>query len=121
MDRAEAVALFQKRRDAWLTEDVPTYLSMFAHEFAFYVNGVERIKGRLALENAVLRSYLRFQPISWELHEIAVHGPNVLAEWTVAMRARTTGVQRSIAAMSICEVRDGLTTWQREYRSPIGR
>ena len=119
MHRAEAVALVEKRRDAWLSEDVDTYLSMFSDDFAFSVNGVEVIKGRSALENGVRRSYLRFRPISWEFFDIAVHGRNVLTEWTVTMEERTTGVQRSIRAMSICEVREGLTHWQREYQFPV--
>lgn len=116
VDRAEAVALIEKRRDAWIAEDVDTYLSMFSDDFLFHVNGVELIKGRSALENAVRRSYLRFQPISWEFDEIAVHGAHVLAEWTVTMETRATGAKRSIRAMSIGEIRDGLMTWQREYQ-----
>jgi len=120
MDRAEAVALIEKRRNAWLSEDVDTYLSMFSKDFAFYVNGVELIAGRRALENAVRRNYLRFQPVSWEFSEIAVHGSNVLAEWTVTMTERTTGTKQSIRAMSICEIGDGLTTWQREHQCRSG-
>ena len=120
MDRAQAVTFIEQRRDAWLDEDVDAYLDMFSEDFAFYVNGVELTRGRPALENAIRRSYLRFRPISWEFHEIAVHGDHVLAEWTVIMEERTTGAERTIRAMSICEIRDGRTTWQREYQSPIG-
>jgi hypothetical protein len=120
MDHAEAVALVEKRRDAWLGEDVDGYLNLFADDFAFFVNGVERIRGRLALENAVRRSYLRFRPISWEFHDIAVHGSNVMTEWTVVMEGRTTGTTRGFRAMSICEICDGLAIWQREYRAPFG-
>jgi len=120
MDRTEAQSLFEQRRTAWLREDVDAYLALFADDFLFVANGVERIRGRLALENAVRRSYLRFRPISWELHAIAADGPSVLSEWTVTMEERTTGVERSIRAMSICEMHDGLATCQREYRSPAG-
>lgn len=117
MEQAEAARLLAQRRDAWLREDVDGYLAMFHDDFSFSANGVRLVDGRLALENAVRRSYLRFRPVSWELHEIAVHGDAVLSEWTVATEERTTGIVRSIRAMSICEIRDGLTTWQREYRT----
>jgi ketosteroid isomerase-like protein len=119
VDRAQAVALIERRRDAWLREDVDAYLSLFHDEFAFFVNGVELVRGRLALENAVRRSYLRFRPVSWEFHEIAAHGPHVLTEWSATMEDRGTGARRSLRAMSICEMRDGLTTWQREYRVSV--
>lgn len=118
MDRAEAVALMEKRRDAWVREDVNTYLGMFHHDFVFSVNGVEVVRGLLALENGVRRSYLRFRPISWEFSEIATDGQHVLAEWVVSMEERATGVPRFIRAMTVSEIQNGLTTWQREYRLP---
>ena len=119
MDRAQAVAIIEKRRVAWLSEDLDTYLSLFSDDFAFYVNGIELTRGRSALENAVRRSYLRFRPVSWEFHEVAVHDSTVLAEWTVTTEVRTTGAKRSIRAMCICEISDGLITCQREYQSPL--
>ena len=36
MDRAEAVSLMNKRRDAWLNPDLDGYLSLFADDFVFY-------------------------------------------------------------------------------------
>lgn len=119
MDRAEAVALIEKRRDAWLRQDLDTYLGLFADDFTFHADGVEQSRGRAALEESVRRNYERFRPISWEFHEIAVHGSNVLTEWTVTMEVIKTGARWSLRAMGICEIRDGLTIWAREYRSPI--
>jgi ketosteroid isomerase-like protein len=120
MERAEAVAFIEKRRDAWLREDINTYLRMFHDDFTFTVNGVEVVRGRLALENAIRRSYLRFRPAGWEFSEIAVDGQHVLAEWVATTEERATGVTRSIRAMSVCEMHDGLTVWQREYRLRAG-
>lgn len=119
MEHAEAAGLMAQRRGAWLREDVDAYLRMFHDDFRFSVNGVELVRGRMALENAIRRSYLRFRPLSWDFHEIAVHDANVLSEWTVTMEDRTAGTARSMRAMSICEIEDGLTTWQREYRSRL--
>jgi len=45
MDRAEAVALVERRRQAWLREDVDAYLGLFADNFVFHANGVERTRG----------------------------------------------------------------------------
>ena len=120
MDRAAGVAHLRKRREAWLREDVDAYLSLFDENFAFSANGVELINGRHALENAVHRSYLRYRPLAWEFHEIAVHGSTVLSEWTVTMEERATKTVRSLRAMSVCEIQDGLTVWQREYRLTAG-
>jgi hypothetical protein len=121
MEYAEAVALLAKRRDAWLGEDIGTYLSLFADDFRFEADGVEQTRGRAALEETVRRNYARFRPISWDFHEIAVHGANVLGEWTVVIEERETGLRSSLQAMFICEIRDGLTNWVREYRLPPSR
>jgi uncharacterized protein (TIGR02246 family) len=120
MKRAEAVSLMNKRRDAWLNRDLDGYLSLFADDFVFYAGGVEQTRGRTALAEAVEHNYEQFNPISWDFHEIAVHGQNVLAEWTVTQEERASGARRSLKAMFICEIRDGLATWVREYRAPIG-
>jgi ketosteroid isomerase-like protein len=120
MDHAEAVALIEKRRDAWLSQDLDTYLSLFAEDFVFYADGQEQTRGRAALEDTVRRNYERFDPVSWEFYEKACHGQNVLAEWTVTLKERATGSVRSLRAMFICEIRGGLTTWVREYRWPTG-
>ena len=120
MDRSEAVAHVEQLCDAWLREDVDGYLRLFADDFVFCVNGVELTRGRLALENAVRRSYLRLRPVSWEFHSIAVDGDTVLAEWTVETEERTTGSRRVTRAMSICQIQSGRTIWQREYRLPGG-
>jgi hypothetical protein len=115
MDRAESVALLNRRRDAWLNRDLDSYLSLFAEDFVFYAGGVEQTRGRAALAEAVRRNYEQFNPIGWDLHEIAVNGQNVSAKWTVTWEEKASGARRSIRAMFICEIRNGLATWGREY------
>ena len=117
MDHEEAVALLEQRRDAWLNQDLDSYLNLFDEDFVFLAGGVEQSRGRAALGDAVRRNYELFHPISWEFHEIAVHGQNILGEWTVTLQEKATGAQRSINAMFICEIQDGLATWVREYRA----
>ena len=117
MDRDLAVALIEQRRDSWLREDVEAYLSLFSEDFSFVVNGIEVVRGLPAVANAVRRSYLRYRPVSWEFHHIAVDGLHVLTEWTATMEERTTRVPRTVGAMCTCKLHDGLAIWQREYRS----
>ena len=117
MDHEKAVALLKRRRDAWLNQDLDSYLSLFDEDFVFLAGGVEQSRGRTALADAVRRNYELFDPISWEFHEIAVNGQNILAEWTVTLEEKVTGAQRSMNAMFICEIRDGLCTCVREYRA----
>ena len=117
MDHEQAVALLKKRSDAWLNQDLDSYLSLFDEDFVFLAGGVEQSRGRAALAEAVRRNYELFHPIIWEFHEIAVHGQNILAEWTVTLEEKVTGAQHSMRAMFICEIRDGLATCVREYQA----
>ncbi len=119
MDRSDAVALIEKRRDAWLNEDLETYLGLTAEDYVVEVDGKEDVRGRAALETMVKRNYERFRPVAWDFHEIAVHDSKVLAEWTVTLESRATGDRFSLRAMSIGEIRDGVLVWWREYRLPM--
>jgi limonene-1,2-epoxide hydrolase len=120
MDRAEAVALLEKRSRAWLTEDLDTYLALTAEDYTVEANGAVDVHNRTELEQQVRRNYERFRPVAWDYHEIAVHGSKVLAEWTVTMESRTNASRWSLRAMSVGEIRDGRLLWWREYRLPIG-
>jgi limonene-1,2-epoxide hydrolase len=119
MDYSEARGLIERRSNAWLNEDLDTYLGLTAEDYVVEVDGKEDVRGRAALEAMVRRNYTRFRPIAWEFHELAVHGSKVLAEWTVTLEARETGARWSMRAMSICEIREGVICWWREYRQPM--
>ena len=118
MERSQAVALIEKRRDAWVNEDLESYVRLIAEDYVLEVNGHEELRGRDAFEDLIRRNYERFLPVSWDFHEIVSHDSHVLAEWTVTMEERETGIRLSVMGMSICEVRNGVLTWWREYRSP---
>jgi hypothetical protein len=119
MEPSEAVALIQKRADAWVNEDLTTYLALTAEDYTVEVNGKEDVPDRSALEETVRRNYERFRPVAWDFHELAANGSKVFAEWTVILEARATGVRWSYKAMSVCEVRDGVLRWWHEYRAPV--
>jgi limonene-1,2-epoxide hydrolase len=119
MEPSEAVALVQKRANAWVVGDVETYLGLTAEDYVVEVGGNVDMSGRSDLEQAVRRNYQRFQPIAWDFHEIAADGSKVFAEWTATLEARDTGVRWSYKAMSVCEVRSGVLSWWHEYRGPM--
>jgi limonene-1,2-epoxide hydrolase len=114
VEHSEAVALIEKRRDAWVNEDLETYLGLTAEDYVLEVNGHEELHGRVAFENMIRRNYERFLPVSWDFHEIVSHGRHVLAEWTVTMEEKVSRARWSVVGMSICEVRNGVLTWRRE-------
>jgi limonene-1,2-epoxide hydrolase len=101
MDDSDAVRIIERRRDAWLDEDLDT------------------LRGRAALEAMVRRNYERFRPVACEFHAIVARVSTVLAEWTTTLEARATGDRWALRAMRICEVRDGKLSWWREYRAPL--
>jgi uncharacterized protein (TIGR02246 family) len=118
MDRDEAVALFEKRRDAWLREDLDAYLALFADDLVLQTPMGEPLRGLAAYAELVRRSYEHVRPVAFEFHEIAVHGSRVLAEWTITIGVRATGRQIPYRGMSICEVEDGRIRSWREYYDP---
>jgi SnoaL-like domain len=112
------MALLEKRRAAWLQQDVDTYLSLFSEDFVS-ADGVEEINGRAAWEEVVRRSDERASPISWEFQVVAVDSSYILAEYTFTVEPKGTGVTRSVHGMSISEARDGVFTSHRDYRWPV--
>src|SRR5258706_6581433 len=118
IDHEEAVLWFDKRVRAWLAEDMDAYLGMFAEDVVFKGPTAEPLHGHAAYAELVRRSLEFVRPVTFEVHEIAVHGSRVLAEWTQAHALRADGRQMSYRGMSVCEVRDGLITWWREYYDP---
>jgi uncharacterized protein (TIGR02246 family) len=117
-DRQEAVALFERRRDAWLAEDFEGYLGLFAPDVVLQTATGKPYQGRDAYGDLVRRSYQAMRPVAFDFHEIAVHGSSVLAEWTITIERRADARQLSYRGMSICEIRDGLIQWWREYFDP---
>jgi ketosteroid isomerase-like protein len=95
MDRAGAVALFERRRDLWLREDLDGYVSLFDPALVFQGPIGEPVRGRDAYEQLVRRSHQAVRPVSFEFHEIAVHGSHVLAEATITLEYRADGRRAS--------------------------
>ena len=115
----EAVALFVRRRDAWLHEDVDAYLALWAEDMTFQSPVHEApLRGRVAFAELVRRSFAFSRPIAFEFTHIAVHGASVLAEWRITIERRDGVGRIEWWGMSVAEIRNGLIHTWREYWNP---
>ena len=114
-----ALSLFEKRRDAWLREDVAAYLDCFAEEMTFQSpNDRDPLRGRAAFAALIRRSDASVRPLAFDFKHLAVHGDCVLAEWRIAIETRDAGRRIEYDGMSVCEIRgDQIVMW-REYWDP---
>jgi limonene-1,2-epoxide hydrolase len=116
---AEAVALFERRRRAWLREDVDAYLALWAADMTFQSPAhAEPLRGRDAFAGLVRQSLAFARPVSFDFTHIAVHGDLVLAEWRIAIERREGGRRIGWPGMSVAEIRDGVIHRWREYWNP---
>ena len=116
---AEAVALFERRRDAWLRGDLDVYLSLWAADMTFQSPmHAEPLCGRAAFGDLVRQSFAFARPLAFDFTHIAVTGDTVLAEWRIAIERREGGRRIEWWGMSVAEVRDGLIWRWREYWNP---
>ena len=118
MDHRRALELFERRRDAWLDEDLDAYLAFFAADLVFQGPAGPPLVGKAEYSDLVERSLEAVRPVSFEVHDVAVHERNVLAEWTQSVEVRSSGTVLVWRGMSICEIRDDLIAWWREYYDP---
>jgi ketosteroid isomerase-like protein len=115
----EALTLFEKRRQAWLHEDVDAYLALWADDMTFQSPVHTEPLGRAAFADLVRQSTAFSRPLRFDFDHIAVHGPMVLAEWTIAIQRRDSGQRIEWRGMSVAEIRDGLIVTWREYWNPL--
>lgn len=119
LTHAEAVALFDRRRLAWLREDLDGYLALWADEMTFGSPvHPDPLRGRPAFAELVRRSNAMSKPLRFDVTHLAVHGNIVLAEWSIAITHRDTGRVIAWDGMSVAEIHDGLITMWREYWNP---
>ncbi len=115
----EAVALFEKRRQAWLHEDIDAYLARWADDMTFQSPVHAEPLGRAAFAELVRQSAAFSRPLRFDFDHIAVHGAMVLAEWTIAIERRDSGQPIEWRGMSIARIRDSLIVEWREYWNPL--
>ena len=118
LTHADAVALFDRRRRAWLAEDLDGYLALWAPDMTFASPVHVEPLDRDGFASLVRASNTAARPVRFDVKHIAVSGATVLAEWSITIERRDD--KRPIAwdGMSVCAIRDGLITQWREYWNP---
>ena len=84
----DAQAVFDRRRAAWLAEDVDGYLDCWVDDLVLETPGREPVRGRDAYEAMVRQSFAWAKPNAFEFHHIAVEGDIVFADWTISVERR---------------------------------
>lgn len=116
---ADAVALFDRRRLAWLREDLDGYLALWADDMTFGSPvHPDPLRGKPAFAELVRRSNAMSKPLRFDVTHLAVQGDMVLAEWSIAIGHRETGRVIAWDGMSVARFQDGLIQEWREYWNP---
>ena len=119
LTRDDAVALFERRRSAWLAGDLDAYLALWAEDMRFQSPvHVEPLVGRAAFAELVRFSFELSRPVAFDFAQIAVVGDAVLAEWRITVERRDSGRRIAWWGMSVCQVERGLIVRWREYWNP---
>jgi ketosteroid isomerase-like protein len=107
-------AVFERRRAAWLAEDVPGYLDCWHDDLVLDMPS-RTVRGRDAYEQLLRRSFAWARPRSFEIHHLAVDDDVALADWTISVTRRDDGAVVEWRGMSAARLRDGRIVWWREY------
>jgi ketosteroid isomerase-like protein len=111
----DARAVFDKRRAAWLAEDVDAYLDCFADDVVLETPN-RTVHGRAEYEPMTRMSFQWAKPKSFDFHYITVGDDNVvMCDWTITVERRSDGGEITWRGMNVCELRDGQIKWWREY------
>lgn len=110
----EARAVFERRRAAWLAEDVSHYLDCWNDDLVIETPG-RTIRGRAAYEEVVRQSFAWARPRAFEIHHLAVDADVALADWTISVTRRNDGAVVEWRGMSAARLHNGRIVWWREY------
>ena len=115
---ADAEDLFERRRRAWLDENLDAYLALWAEDMTFQSPVHPRSLGRDEFAAVVIESARHGRPLYFDFSRIAVRGDVVLAEWSIGIERRDDGRRMEWCGMSSARLRDGLIVEWREYWNP---
>ena len=112
----EAQDVFARRIAAWLAEDVDAYIACWHDDMHIEMpTGV--IEGAARYRKLLVGSFAWAAPVSFDVHRLAVDGPNdiVFADWTIRARRREDDVLVEWRGLSVCELKEGRISWWREH------
>jgi limonene-1,2-epoxide hydrolase len=112
----EAEDVFARRIAAWLAEDVDAYVDCWHEDMRIEMpTGI--IEGSDRYRKLVAGSFAWAAPVSFDVHHLAVDGPNdiVFADWTIRARRHEDDALVEWRGLSVCELRDGRISWWREH------
>lgn len=111
----EARAVYERRRTAWLAEDVDAYLACFAEDVVLETP-TRTVRGHAEYEPMTRMSYQWAKPVSFDFHHLTVGDDDVvMCDWTITVARRSDGGEVTWRGMNVCQLRDGVITWWREY------
>jgi limonene-1,2-epoxide hydrolase len=112
----EARAVFARRVDAWLAEDVEAYVACWHDDMRIEMPS-GTIEGAAKYRKLVDASFAWAAPVSFEVHRLAIDPESsiVFADWTIRARRREDDVVVEWRGLSVCELRDGRISWWREH------
>ena len=112
----EARAVFRRRVDAWLAQDVDAYVACW-HDDMRIEMPTGTITGAVKYRKLVDASFGWAEPVSFDVHHLAVDpdASVVFADWTIRARRRDDRVVVEWRGLSVCELRAGRIAWWKEY------
>lgn len=112
----EARAVFTRRVEAWLAQDVDAYVDCW-HDDMRIEMPTGTIDGAAKYRKLVDASFAWAAPVSFDVHRLAIdpEASIVFADWTIRARRRADDVVVEWRGLSVCELRDGRIVWWREH------
>ena len=112
----EARAVFTRRVDAWLAQDVDAYVDCWHDDMRIEMPS-GTIDGAAKYRKLVNASFAWGAPVSFDVHRLAIDPETsiVFADWTIRARQRADDVVVEWRGLSVCELRDGKIAWWREH------
>jgi len=112
----QARAVFARRIEAWLAEDVDAYVDCWHDDMRIEMPS-GTVVGAAKYRKLVVGSFAWAEPVSFVVHHLAVEDGTgvVLSDWTIRARRRADDVTVEWRGLAVCELRDGKIAWWREH------
>ena len=112
----EARAVFTRRVDAWLAQDVDAYVACWHDDMRIEMPS-GTIEGVAKYRRLVDASFAWAAPVSFDVHRLAIDPDEsvVFADWTIRARRHEDDVVVEWRGLSVCELRDHRIVWWREH------